>query len=169
MVLLSTQTASSSANIDFTSLDTTTYSSFMVMAYSVVPANNSVNLLMRFSVSGSFAATNYDHQQWRWVAAGSGSSGQSGGAGTGFPMNATGDLMVNTGTGVGIDFTVTCSNLGSSSINKKINGQSTYLGSLPLSVTFGGAYRANSAIDGIRFLFDSGNISSGTFKLYGLR
>jgi hypothetical protein len=169
MVLLSTQTASASTSIDFTALDTTTYSSFMIMGYNVVPVNNAVNLLMRFSVSGTFAATSYDHQQFRWVSAGSGTSGQTAGAGTGIPMNATGDTLANTGTGVGIDFTVTCHNLLTASFPKKANGQSTYLGSASIGAVISGTYRPNSAVDGIRFLFDSGNISSGTFKLFGIR
>jgi hypothetical protein len=33
----------------------------------------------------------------------------------------------------------------------------------------GGLRAANHAIDGIQFLFSSGNLASGTIRLYGLR
>ena len=38
-----------------------------------------------------------------------------------------------------------------------------------LSVNVAGWRRAQAAVNGIRFLFSSGNIASGTITMYGLR
>lgn len=169
MVLLSTQTASSSSSIDFTSIDTINYTSFMVVGYNILPSSNAVNLLMRFSNSGSFAATNYGHQTIRWTTASSAVSGQSPTVATGIPMNSNGDTLANSGTNNAISFTATCYSLGDITNTKKVTYQSYYLGSALIAVVGSGVYQNTAAVDGIRFIMDGGNITSGTFKLYGLR
>jgi hypothetical protein len=170
MVLLATTVASTSATVDFTSLDTINYTSFMVVGYNVIPvAGSGENLLLRFSNAGSFAAVNYGWQSLRWTTTVSATSGQAPVTAAGIALNSTGDQILNTGTNVGIDFTLTCYNLGNAVYTKKVNGQSYYLGSELLGNVFAGVYQNTAAVDGIRFLFDGGNIASGTFKLYGLR
>jgi hypothetical protein len=169
MVLLATTTASSSATIDFTGIDTINYTSFMVVGYNVVPATNAVSLLMRFSNAGSFSATDYGFQNWRWTTSGSGVGGTSPTAATGIAINSTADTLANSGVNAGIDFTLTCYNLGNSTYTKKVNIQAFYFGSALLGVVGSGIHEKTAAVDGIRFLMSSGNIATGTFKLYGLR
>lgn len=171
MVLLATQTASSSATVDFTSISNGTYSNYKIIGENIVPSSNAVNLLVRMSVSGTFATTAYAWQNWRITNSGSGVIGQNtGGGATGIALDAAGgDSIVNSGNDVGISFEMTLYDMANTGKYKKCTYLSYYLGSQLIQASGGGTYQSNSAVDGFRFLMDSGNIASGTFKLYGLQ
>lgn len=166
MVLLSTQTASSSATIDFTSISSGTYSSYVLVGSNIVPATNAVYLIMRMSVGGSFLSGGSDYSQraYRYVASGAAAEGYA--AGTGIAISPIGETMSNSTT-FGNNFRVEIySHTGST--YKSVNGQFTGYGSSYISSVFGGSTLTASAIDGFRLLMSSGNIASGTFKLYGV-
>ena len=66
MVLLSTQTASASASISFTSLINSTYSKYIIEIYNLVTASDTVNLLMTASINNGstyLAGTSYTYHE----------------------------------------------------------------------------------------------------------
>jgi hypothetical protein len=176
LVLIQTQTASSSATIDFTTGLDDTYDSYILVISSAKPATNDVEAWLRV---GTGAGPTYQTTNYIWglqafvigaatVSAGTGNSG--------------------TTTAIGLSETVAGQKVGSSSGNNfsgeiKFNNPEVadYCEILYDSVysratanqtdriTGGGRYNVTGAITAIRFMFSSGNITSGRFSLYGRR
>ena len=173
MVLLSTQTASSSATIDFTSIANTTYNSYVLQIDNALPASNGVYLILRFSVGGTFQTTNYQSNVFRWTTSGSGVSGEAFGTGQAFNLNI-GDSQANsanspTGQG-GATFSIIIPNCAQTATAKRVTWAGAYYGSTFIANTGAGGYiPATNAVDGFRLMYTSGNIATGTFKLYGIR
>jgi len=63
-------------------------------------------------------------------------------------------------------------NPGDTGSHKQVTGHASWMddgGSVAYHSTFGGAWQGGTgAIDGVRFIMSSGNIASGSFKLYGI-
>lgn len=170
MTFIASQTASNSASISFTSISNSTYSSYVIVGTNVIPVNNAVNLLLQCSVSGTFNTANYAWQNWRWTTSGQGVIGQAPNAASGIALTAAGaDNLANAGNDVGMSFTLQFYNAASTTTYKKVTYQGYFFGSALLGISGGGSFESNSAVDGFRFILDGGNISSGTFTLYGLR
>jgi len=167
MVLLGSASASNSASIDFTGLVPGSYSAYRVIIDCAVPVNNAVNLLMRVSSSGVFQTSGYWWQNWRWTTAGQATTGQAGTA-TGIALDAAGaDNIANVANNGG-NWIIDIMCPWQASDIHKINYQGYYLGSTWLGVV-GNAWTGTNTIDGLRFLMDSGNISTGRFWLYGIK
>lgn len=166
----STQTASASATIDFTSLDTTTYRDFQLVISDVVPATDNVIGMLRVSVGGSFQA---DAGDYRWTSARITTGGTTV---TGESSTSDTEIQITAGSNAGSDtaesgsWIITFFNLGSTANMKRIKWDGTHEEANGIDQRFIGAgtyLTATDAVDGIRFLFSSGNIESGTFTLYG--
>lgn len=167
-VKISTQTASASATIDFTSSIDSTYDEYMVAFTDVVPATDNVKLLMRWSVNAgsSWIAASYDWGINKFYG--------GGGAGAG----VTGDTSVEIIDAIGNAATEGCSgdvrlfdasNSGTYKVSLFSSVGRTHDGNV-VGAHGGASYEgATTAINGIRFLFSSGNIASGTFTLYGMK
>jgi hypothetical protein len=168
--LIATLVANNSASLDFTSISNTTYDSYLLVGNNIVPATNAVDLVLRFSVSGNFqsGASDYSHEQFRFVPTGSGVSGSA--TDTGINISSASDNLANSGASVGGVFAIRIYNCAQTSTVKRCTWDFNYLGSDFVRVIGGGAYlTAANAIDGFRLLMSSGNITSGTVKLYGYR
>lgn len=168
MVALSTQTATSSASIAFTSLITSTYNTYKVIYYNVYPAtdNTTLNLDLSTDNGGSYLNASF--------LAGTLSN----------PYNST--TFTNTNSTTTIPVAALQSNV---TTNSPICGYmdlfnfpsvSTYpvivanSGFFISGATFNenamvGTNTANMTITAIKFSFSSGNIASGTFVLYGIK
>jgi len=168
-VLIGSETASSSATIDFTNLDTSTYASFHVRAVNIHPATDNVSLQTLMSIDNgvSFISSGYSYV-YRIFDVGSGTIND--GHSTSASAIETSEAIGNAG-GEGIagwfwllpsgDPTQT-----RHSIEWQLYSQDT--GNV-LNGFWGGAINSTtSAIDALRFQFSSGNIEVGTFYLYGL-
>ena len=169
MVLIASATASSSAQIDFTSISNTTYNAYRLYITNALPSNNGANLLLRMSNGGTFATASYTWQNFRWTTSASGIVGQ-GAAGSGIALSATADAMSNTATasGGGGSFTIDIFECSNTTAYKRVMSQGSYLASAQLGIITMGISPSASAVDGFRLLMDAGTIASGTFKLYGI-
>jgi len=174
-VLLSTQTASNSSMIDFTSDIDSTYRRYAIFIDDLTPATDAVDLYMRISTDGGSTwksgASDYDYttraiSPTGWVDSVSGGGAaqmlMTGGSGTlrhgnGAVENGHAEIYINNPAGAS---KYTTFNAEAHYINE--NGRAV----ISMSTSF---YKATTAVDGIRLYFSSGNISSGTFKLYGLK
>ena len=168
MTLITTTTASSSATVDFTGL-TSAYKNYVVIACNVVPVTNNAGLNFRTSTNNgsSFNSgasdyysthTNFGVTTWNY------------GNSVGDTFNISFDGQDNTATYGGTSFTMTIANPSASNriqwyMTGFENGYSSQTGAF-----VGGGFRTSStgAVNAIRFYFGSGNIASGTFKLYGI-
>jgi hypothetical protein len=171
-VLISAQTASASAQIDFTGLDDT-YDEYQVFFENVIPVTDAQNFSMRVGTGvGPTYATGASDYTW----------GMTGMASTGASSvddfsSASDRIALNhTGTGIGsaagehISGSVSfCNPEGVSSTDILFDFRVRYFGpdGVIRWLTGGGHYN-NSAITALRFFFNAG-IASGRFYLYGLK
>jgi hypothetical protein len=167
VVLIDTQTASSSASITFTDLDST-YERYAVHISNIIPATNISQLYMRTSANNG---SSYDSGASDYEITNFGAWNTTSGTG-----NANASYMQ-----------VFPSNLGTASnelahaevmLYSPSSSQYTYMKSDSVMLDHSGVhyigvcagYRASAAaVDAIQFIMSSGNIASGTFKLYGYK
>jgi lysophospholipid acyltransferase (LPLAT)-like uncharacterized protein len=165
-VLLEQHTASSSATLDFTAFISSTYDEYQFELINVLPATNGANLLARVGTGGGptwDTGNNYGYaNSYAYPSAGGGegatvqSSMLLNGAVSNTNMGSCGHLRLFNPSGT--------------TQYKSLMGQLTCyhstVGYLIRSLT--GIYAQTTAVTGIRFLFSSGNIASGTIRVYGI-
>lgn len=165
-IFLSTQTASASGSLSFTSLITSTYPVYYVKIRNLLPATNATTLNLTFSTNNgsSYLASNYQYSKYSIYEAGT----------------VTGSNNSTTA----IQLVTSCSNTSARTINGEI-----YFYGLAQSVVATclleataedsnahivttiaiGANTGTTAINAIKFAMSSGNITSGTISLYGMK
>jgi hypothetical protein len=167
-VLVEEHTASSSADLEFTTGITSTYDDYIVRLINVNPATTSTTLEMQVSTnSGS-----------TWVADGNYYGAvlgyDNGGAAQSYHPAAINFYQLtpttDTSTGFdGISGDIDVTNPGSASLRKSI----TFNITMPASASFirfagSAVWTGTTAVNAVRFLFSSGNVASGTIRMYGL-
>jgi len=173
--LLTIAEAFASPTIDLTSFIDSTYKMYRLDVINAVPASDDDEAWLRVSEDGGSTfkagATDYGHS----------SSGSFDGVGndTGSvdadKILLTDDAATNSvGSTAGESFSaeIYITNPSESALRKLIRAAVVYIdaGDRLWVVSVAGRYKGTTnAIDGIRFLFETGNITSGLFKLYGIR
>ena len=171
--LISTQTASSSSTISFTSEIDDTYDSYVFKFYDIHPATNNAE----FSVGFRDGGTNYDATKTTTVFEAYHTEDDSG---NGFSYQSGDDIAQGTGfqtiaKNIGNDNDSSCSgelmlfNPSSTTFVKHFISRSN---KMEVSVTgnflVAGYCNVTASIDGVQFKMSSGNIDSGVIKLYGV-
>ena len=161
---IAVKTAASSATLDFTEmLSFGTFRNYVLVYDAVVPATNGATLQLRYSTNAgvSYVTTGYNTG---WI--------QAPNPGTGYTTGAT-------STGAAI-FQVCSSAAGASSAghfflyNLTTSSPATYIGQCVDAVAGnffsgqGNLGNSTTPINALRVMFSTGNISSGTFTLYGI-
>jgi hypothetical protein len=172
LTLLSTQTASNSATIDFTSGIDSTYDKYVFKFINMHPTTDAVKGKFNFSTDG----TNFNVTKTTTGFY----AGHTEADATGFGFDSalaqsTSDGFLSGGTvGNADDESLVGSFFlfapSSTTYVKHYISDCNIYGSNPQSQRFFSAGYGNttSAIVGVRFKFDSGNIDSGVIKLYGI-
>ena len=184
MVLIKTLTASSSANLSFVHgssdvvLDST-YPVYRFVFTNCHPANNEQQLYMSGSVdSGSnFEATAKTTTCFRAYHTEGGSSGTLAYYTGGDRANSTSSQYLSVEASNendhGVSGTFTLFNPSSTTFVKHFisTSNSVFNDSSDTTMNFyvGGYFNTTSAINGIRFRFNTGNMDVGTIKLYGIK
>jgi len=175
MTLLSTQTASSSSTISFTSGIDSTYKEYIFKFYDIHPATDQVTLTFNGSID---SGSNYNvaktttyfiarHTEDDTTTELTYETGFDLAQGTGFQQlnRQTGNDNDQCNAGYLHLFNPSSTTFVKHYIARfndyELNDQSTDNHSA-------GYFNTTSAIDAIQFKFDSGNIDAGTFKLYGV-
>lgn len=169
MVFIAAATAAGSATIDFTAGITSTYDQYILNFSDVIPATNNVGLWVRLQSGGVFRSTAADYawvQSWYTTAA----SGFNNSSDTKIELASTGARpLANTST-KGASGTLYLGTPANTATHKRIWGTYTYWETLVVGGSFGGwLVGVTTAVTGIQFLMSTGNITSGTFQLYGIR
>lgn len=172
-VLISEQSASASAQIDFTTLSSS-YKSFQFKLIDLIPATDTVDLRVRFSVGGAWksGASDYHWTQLYHSYAGTG-FGNASATNSYMQLNVgAGSTIYSLGNAAGevANAEVWLPNPTNASSKKSIKGSMEFFTADTNRghgcYMFGG-YLTAGAIDGVRFYMSSGNITSGTFQLWG--
>ena len=174
--LISTQTASSSSTISFTSGIDSTYDAYMFKFYDIHAATDSVDFVFNLSAdSGSnynVTKTSSYFRAWHSEAGDDTNlryeTGSDLAQGTGFQSLTNSDL--GNGNDESCVGTLHLFNPSSTTFVKHfIATTNTYHSADYTFNSFIAGYaNTTSAIDAVQFKMDSGNIDSGTIKLYGV-
>ena len=169
LVFLSSQTASNSATVDLETTFDSTYATYMVVASNIMVQNDNATLGARLKITGTYQTASY---KWN-------SNGPTSAANTYVGYNSSSDsilYMLNdleNNAGFVNEFVLYINEPTNTSNYKCVwgTGISWDQGNSQIqNQQFAGAYFGGTgAMTGIRFLASSGNISSGTFRLYGIK
>lgn len=173
-VPIKTVTASAVATVDFVNgsggviLDGT-YKAYVVLLTNVVPATDGADLTMRTSTNaGSSYASSSDDYEYQLVEALNGSIASKANSATATAIILFIDAS-STATNGGVNGIVRIDNPSAANkITVGIHADGVNSSPLPASYIGMGYRNAAANVDAIRFLFDTGNITSGVFTLYGL-
>ena len=175
MNLISTQTASGSANLSFTSGIDSTYKEYVFKFINIHPASDNVNFQFNLSVDGG---SNYNVTKTTTTFF---ANGTESGSGAQLAYSAGGDLAQGTGY-------QNLNDTGGNGNDEALSGTLNLFD--PSNTTFvkhfisrtdvywssngnidwyvGGYGNTTSAVNAIDFKMSSGNIDSGVIKLYGI-
>jgi hypothetical protein len=170
-VKISAQTASSSASIEFTGL-TNAYSAYHLVLNRIAPASSDVRLFMQTGTGGTYSSSSYTNLiNFVDSTDGQGSYKNSDGSGTEIRLSV--DYGVNNGSpDHAVCGSVHLYSVAFASAPAIIEMHTFFyrgVSSARRVMTQGGCRGDSSgATDCIKIYFESGNIASGTFTLYGL-
>jgi hypothetical protein len=176
LVLLDTKTAANSATLDSTVLSAA-YDEYEVHIVGLIPATDNTQLLLRFSIDGGSTykagATDYHFASLGVNEGGVSTNNNSAGA-TAIQIGSSNGIS-NTAASGGLNARITISNVNSTSATKTADWRGVHHNiTNGTNITTGGgagllAALQTSAVNAIRFLMSSGNITSGTIYIYGVR
>jgi hypothetical protein len=171
LVLLDAKSASASASLDFTALIGGAFDVYAFQVVNLVPATNGANLYARVSQDAGSTwkagASDYRHAGAFWTS--TPSSGATGGLGSEIVLTSALSSSASHGGASGWIHVARPATL---TLLKQFTSELSHFDGTPTyyRMTSGGAYTADgNAIDGVRFLMSSGNITSGTVRLFGVR
>jgi len=178
LVLISEQTASSSANISFTSGIDSTYPIYKFEFINVHPQNDAVNFQFNLSTDGgsNYNVTKTTTSVYAFQEEASGSTGlgyhtptdlaqstafqqlnNAGGIGNDNDQSLSGTLQIfNPSSATFVKHFIACT-------NQYQNANNT------IEAFIAGYGNTTNSVDAVRFQMSSGNIDSGTIKLYGIK
>jgi hypothetical protein len=172
-IYLSTVTASNSATVDIETTINSTYQNYAIVASTIIPVNDFVHLRARQKQGGSYLTADY---QWHLSFPKNDSTSYAGdcstASGTTFYQLAYGLSEPAGGPTGGVSFVMYLPNPSNTTVRKAIFctgvSEDAYAGVRHVTLS-GTNISATTALTGIRFYMSSGNISTGTFRLYGIK
>lgn len=164
---LATATAAASATIDFTAAIDATYDTYVVKVNYLLPATNATTLWIRLRSGGVFRNSASDYG---WATVSLGGNGSSNGDSE---IEATlSGYLSNTST-KGLSGLFYLSDPSNTTNHKLVYGNGSFSATgatIGYNLSMGGVLiGVTTAVDGIRFMMNSGNITSGKFDLYGIK
>jgi hypothetical protein len=169
-VYLTTVTASNSATVDVENAFDSTYSTYVIVISDMYPASGGETLYVRFKLGGIYSTGSYKYMgtdnstNAASTYSGYGAVNQAQGVLTRYQYQASAARTLNS--------TMFIANPSGTSSNKYVYGMGTYNqdNDSHISQTFSVQNNGSvTALTGIRFLMNSGNITAGTFRLYGIK
>ena len=158
-VLIATATASSQATVDFETGIDSTYKYYMIELITVVPAVTGDDIWWRVKRASDST----------WIS--SGTQYEQVGSGTAINQVVLAKDVSNITADGGFSGRIYITNPGSSTVHKFAESKGIVeqdTTGYTANVLDGGKYISTGAIEGFRFMFSSGNIGFGLFRLYGV-
>jgi hypothetical protein len=174
--LIATATAASSASIDFTGLNSD-YSKYIIEIQDLLPVTNGATVIGRVSTDNganyitgtSYSSSCVSHNP---AATWASHNGATSGAGITSSAGGAGSYGLSNTSTKGLSGVITIHNPSSVATHKKIEADGCYdnaAGDFTQFLSAGAYEGGTSAVNAFRILLDTGNIASGSFKLYGIR
>lgn len=162
--LIQSLDASNSASLDFNAIVSSTYGVYQIEMEDLVPQSNNVDFYMRVSTTGTFDTGNNYYNNSLLIA--SSGNAQLATAISAFAARNAGEISNDAGKSV-------CGTLKlyspQSTNNRKVLGNIHWQGGANyINTIVNGIYLSAIPITGIQFLFSSGNIVSGSIRVYGI-
>jgi hypothetical protein len=173
LVLREQHTASASATLDFTTCISATYDDYLIELVTLIPATDGANLILRMSTDGGSSydsGANYNWQAFR-IGAAAVAAGANGATSIALDHGVANVGVKNATANGGLSGSVYLKNPLSSASYKVIHGQSAHNNQFDASwnsVSLSAQYVSTTAVNAFRILFSSGNITSGTVRVYGI-
>jgi hypothetical protein len=177
-VLLKSLTASASATLDFatrtdgTNLIQSDFDDYMIRVINVMPATDGAQLTLRVSTDNGASYISTASYQWiRWFHSGTGSTQTGDAAGTAISLSYN---IENTGSQYTCSGVYNVPNPAGGAAYFNVFGDSVSLDTSGTGIAnmantkAWGAYKATTAVNALQFLMSSGNIASGTIRIYGI-
>jgi hypothetical protein len=164
LVLLETQTASSSSQLDFTASISSTYDNYMLIGELLVPSTNSAGFRMRYSDDGGsnyISTSNYTWGAFRFNSGGSASHGGTSQAQLG--LNNTQSNSVSS-----FNFAITIYN-PLAAAHTIFSGQAAGNDGSVDGYMLHGILQTTASVNAIRVFPSAGNITSGVIRCYGIK
>ena len=174
MTLLQTQTASSSASISFTSNIDSTYPIYVFKFINIHPATNNTHLMVNFRDGGSsYDATKTTTVLYAYHDESDSEASVIYSTGSDLAQSTSGQRLTGgggNGTDESASGTLHLFDPSNTTFVKHFIGRSiTYNHSNYVNDWYSAGYcNVTAAIDAVQFSMSSGNIDSGTIKLYGV-
>jgi hypothetical protein len=170
MVLLEEKTASASASLDFAACISSVYDEYMIDFVNVLPATDGTNLRMRMSTDGGStydSSALYGSACMVWRAGAVSQNGAESGATS---IDLSGFNIENTVTQGGLSGSIKLFGPGNAASWKTILGQVAYVdnATFRLGINVRGHYESTTVVNAFQFFMASGNITSGTIRVYGI-
>lgn len=166
---LSTVTASASATVDIETTFDSTYDEYLILATGVVVATDNISLYLRMKIGGSYLTTNtYAYHLAFPNSLANAYNGQ------GLELQSEIKLSPNNSNVAAepANLRICVHNPSSTVMQKTVEWQgSSHHATAPTlhSISGAGGNTGTAALTGIQILSASGNITSGTFRLYGIK
>ena len=166
LVLLEQHSASSSAELDFTAWYSAAYDEYIIDAISLKPATSGVDLLWQCSTNGGSSYDTTSNYDWSKNISGTTTSFQA------YTQSAsdTAGRFVGFSSSTPSHFSLRLFDPGNATTFKGAQGYVTFSGS-DGNWYFGHClwrYKGTSPVNAFRLLYSSGNIASGTVRVYGV-
>lgn len=170
MTLLSTQTASASATVDFDNVFDSTYEVYMVTFSNVISATDGVSFNMRV---GTGAGPTYQSgaADYAWTVGYMAASLSGSVDASDSEMTITSNLDLGNAANEAISGTIYIHSPADTGLHTYFDGTASGMRSTGQLIKYmiASKYLSTTAVTSLRFLTSSGNITSGEFKLYGLQ
>jgi hypothetical protein len=170
LVLLETQSVAAAATLDAVAWYSSAYDEYLVELVNLIPATNLVNILLRVSTDAGVSYDSGANYQWAGFRSSKAASASAGAtATTSIGLDASG-TQSNSATTGGLCGSFRLFNPGSTSLHKRIKGEISIndaTASPDITVMLAGNYVSTTAVNGLRVLASSGNLT-GTMRIYGI-
>jgi len=169
LVLIEEKSANDSASLDFTSLYTSLFDELRFEFIRIIPATSTEYLKMLMSTNGGSSYDTGANYGYYWLYQGAAAGSQGGNSGQSFIRLTAGTS--STAANGGSSGSLLAYDFGSTAGYKHIQGHfTTYDQASNLYIaTVPAYYGSTSAVNAVRFIMSSGNISSGIIRLYGFK
>jgi len=169
MTFIAAATANNTAtNVTFTNVFTSTYDDYLIVISGLILATNNTDLQFQFAVSGTPNASSNYFYFINWVSNG-GSVANPNGTGTLMKLVPGYGTDISQGTDARLAVTQPLSTANLKNINGPIITRLAS-GTVTVQGTFGGMLNVTgTAFDGFRISSSSGNLVSGSVRVYGLQ
>jgi hypothetical protein len=169
LVLLEQHAAANSASLDFTTFISSTYDNYLFEGVSLILQTSTADLRIEAGTGGGPTWDTGNYYEWSCIGQTSGGIASNDNGSTGVARIFK-SISVTAAYGFGC-FSFTGYDLQSTTLRRTFHGTVQYVNSAPAAVygMWGMQYtQAGTALSGIRFIPSTGNIVSGTIRVYGI-